>query len=224
MIAVFAAGSLLQQVGLTTTTVTNAGFLTGLYVFFTPVFGYLIYRARPHPIVAVCVPLALVGLYYLNGGSLDALTGGDLLIIVSAACWGLHILLLGIVARDTGLPVGISTATFIATGLIALPPALALEAPAVAAVATGWLEIGFAAVLSTALAFTLQAIAQQHLPAANAAMILSSESLFAALGAAILLGERLSAVGYLGAALIFSAIVATEVVPLVTRRKGPGPI
>ena len=75
------------------------------------------------------------------------------------------------------------------------------------------------AILSTAVAFTFQAIAQQHLPPSNAAIINSSETLFAAIGGALLLGERLTAIGYVGAALMFVAIVAVEVVPPLTQRK-----
>ena len=71
---------------------------------------------------------------------------------------------------------------------------------------------------STAVAFTLQAVGQQHVPAANAAIILSAESLFAALGGALLLGERLSLIGYGGAALIFFAIVMVESFPALQRR------
>ena len=219
LIAVFIAGSLFQQVGLQTTTVTNGGFLTGTYVFFTPLFAYLVYRTRPHIIIVICVPLALVGLYYLNGGQLDMFTAGDALILGCALCWGLQILLLGVVSKDTGLPIAISVASFLATGLVALPLAFALETPSLAGLSEGWVQIAYSAVLSTALAFTLQAIAQQHVPASNAAIILSSETLFAAIGGAILLGERLTPIGYFGATLMFVAIVAVEVIPPLTRRK-----
>ena len=162
------------------------------------------------------MPLALVGLYYLNGGRLDSLSGGDLLIIGCAVCWGLQILLIGIVSKETGLPIVISVACFVATGLIAIPLAFMLEGPTLAGLSAGWLQIAYAGILSTAVAFTFQAIAQQYLPPSNAAIINSSETLFAALGGAILLGERLALLGYFGAALMFMAIVAVEAVPALT--------
>jgi drug/metabolite transporter (DMT)-like permease len=219
IIAAFALGSLLQQVGLQTTTATNAGFLTGLYVFFTPLLGYLIYRTAPHPILYACVPLAIFGLYYLNGGRLDSFSTGDLLIIGCALAWGLQILLIGIVSKETGLPIFISVACFVATGLVALPLAFGLESPTMAGLSAGWIQIAYAGILSTAVAFTFQAIAQQHLPPSNAAIINSSETLFAAIGGALLLGERLSPIGYFGAALMFAAIVAVEAIPPLTQRK-----
>jgi drug/metabolite transporter (DMT)-like permease len=219
IIAAFVVGSLLQQVGLQTTTATNAGFLTGLYVIFTPLLAYLIYRTAPHPILYVCVPLAMVGLYFLNGGRLDTFSTGDLLIIGCAVAWGLQILLIGIVSKETGLPIFISVACFVATGLIAFPLALGLESPTFEGLSAGWVQIAYAGILSTAVAFTFQAIAQQHLPPSNAAIINSSETLFAAIGGALLLGERLTPVGYVGATLMLVAIVAVEAVPPLTRRK-----
>ena len=219
MSLVFFIGSWLQQAGLITTTATNGGFLTGLYVFFVPVLGFLIFRNRPHPIIFVCVPLALVGIYYLNGGGLDSFHQGDGLIVTSAIFWALHVILLGHVARATGLPVFVSAVSFLVAGLLALSLAFTLEAPNWQAITAGWVEIAYAGILSTAVAFTFQAIGQQYVPPANAAIILSAESLFAAIGGALILGERLPPVGYAGAALIFTAILAVEALPPLWARR-----
>lgn len=220
MSTVFFLGSWLQQAGLATTTATNGGFLTGLYVFFVPLLGYLLFRTRPHPIVFAGVPLALVGIYYLNGGGLGSFNSGDWLIVGSATFWAMHVILLGHVARMTGLPIFVSAISFLVAGIAASAIALGTETPTIEAISAGWLEIAYAAVLSTAVGFTLQAIGQQHVPPANAAIILSAESLFAALGGAIILGERLPPIGYAGAALIFAAILLVEAIPpLWARRK-----
>ena len=216
---VFFIGSWLQQSGLATTTATNGGFLTGLYVFFVPVLGFFIFRTRPHPIIFACVPLALVGIYYLNGGGLDSFNQGDLLIVVSAVFWGLHVVLLGHVARATGLPIFVSAISFLVAGAVALSLAFVIETPTLAGISAGWIEIAYAAILSTAVAFTFQAIGQQYVPPANAAIILSAESLFAAIGGALMLGERLPPIGYAGAALIFAAIIAVEALPPLWARR-----
>jgi len=213
MSLVFFIGSWLQQSGLATTTATNAGFLTGLYVFFVPLLGFLLFRTRPHPIIFVCVPLALVGIYWLNGGGIDSFNGGDGLIVISAVFWALHVILLGHIARATGLPIFVSAVSFLVAGVVALSLAFIIETPTLAGITEGWIEIAYAGILSTAVAFTFQAIGQQYVPPANAAIILSAESLFAAIGGALLLGERLPLVGYAGAALIFAAIVAVEALP-----------
>ncbi|MCP8883852.1 DMT family transporter [Devosia sp. XJ19-1] len=221
MSTVFFLGSWLQQAGLLTTTVTNGGFLTGLYVFFVPLLGFLLFRSRPHPIIFIGVPMALVGIYFLNGGGLDSFNGGDWLIVGSAIFWALHVILLSHVARMTGLPIFVSAVSFLFAGVAASALALGTEAPSLAAISLGWVEIAYAAVLSTAVGFTLQAIGQQHVPPANAAIILSAESLFAALGGAVILGERLPMVGYAGAALIFSAILLVEAIPALWARRKP---
>lgn len=210
---VFFFGAWLQQWGLQMTTATNGGFLTGLYVLFVPLIALLVLRARPHPILYFCVPAAIAGLYLLNGGGLARLNGGDALVVMSALFWAVHVLTLGYLGRRTGLPIAISALSFLFAGAVSLAAALLFEAPSIAGILSGWPQLLYVAVFSTALAFSLQAVGQVHVPAANAAVILSSESLFAALAGALLLCERLPPVGYLGAGLMFLAIVAVEVVP-----------
>ncbi len=219
----FLVGSYLQQRGLLVTTVTNGGFLTGFYVFFVPVILLFVFRIKPHPIVWVCAPLALLGLYFLNGAKLDGLNSGDALIIASAVFWAMHVLLLGHLARETGLPIFISCVSFLAGGAIAASGAFLLETPTLAALSEGWIEIAYAGILSTAVAFTLQAIGQVYVPPANAAIILSGEALFAALGGAVVLGERLLPLGYLGVAIILCAILLVETIPALKRRRQSRP-
>lgn len=216
----FFCGSWLQQVGLATTTVTKGGFLTALYVFFVPILVFVLFRTKPHPIIFVGVPLALAGVFMLNGGSIESLNRGDYLIIGSSVFWAMHVILLGHCARITGMPIFVSAVSFLIAGVFASSFAFGLETPSVEGISAGWLEIAYAAVCSTAIGFTLQAVAQQHVPPANAAIILTAESLFAALGGALLLGERLPTVGYFGAALLFAAIILVEALPpLWNRRK-----
>ncbi len=210
---VFFLGAVLQQVGLSQTTVTNSGFLTALYVLVVPVLAFVALRAPPQPIVWIGAPLAVFGVYWLNGGGFDSFNTGDLLVIVSALFWGVHVLLLGLVSRETGLPVTISAITFLITGILAGAGAFVFEAPSLEPLLAAWPQLAYAAILSTAFAFTLQAIAQQYAPPSNAAIILSAESLFAALGGAIVLGERLPPIGYAGAALIVAAILVVEALP-----------
>ncbi len=214
----FFLGSWLQQWGLATTSVTNGGFLTGLYVFFVPLILLLVFRTRPHPVVWLSAPVALIGLYLLSGASIDPFGGGDFLVIASAVFWGMQVLLLGYLVQQTGLPVFISALSFIAAGLISTFGAFGFENITVQAINGGWMEILYTALFSTAIGFTLQAMGQQYVPPANAAIILSGESLFAALGGAIILGERLAPLGYLGAAFIFMAIVLVETIPALNSK------
>jgi drug/metabolite transporter (DMT)-like permease len=218
LISVLFLGSWWQQAGLTNLSVTSTGFLTGLYVLFVPVILFLVSRQTPHPIVWLAAPLALAGIYFLSGG-LSQIGRDDLLVIGCAVCWACQILLLGHLAQVTRLPVNISATTFIGAGLLAAVGALLFETPTLAGIARGWIAVVYSAVFSTAIAFSLQAIGQRYVPSANAAIILSAESLFAALGGALFLGERLSLRGYFGAGMIFVAIVLVEAVPALRARR-----
>ena len=162
--------------------------------------------------------MALIGTYYLNGGVFDRFNLGDLLMVFGAVFWALQLLLLSHVARDTGLPMFASSLTFLFAGAVALVLVPFFETPSLAGIGAGWVQLTYSGVLATALAFTMQAVGQQYVPPANAAIILSAESLFAALGGALLLGERLPPIGYAGAALIFAAIVLVETVPVLVAR------
>lgn len=215
----FFLGAWLQQFGLTMTTVTNAGFITSLYVLFVPFFALAFLAQRPHPVIWIGVPMAIVGVYLLNGARLDSFNAGDLLVLASALAWAVQILMIGIVSKRTGLPVTISAICFAVTATLAAVGAFATETPTLAAIGDGWIEILYAGICSTAIAFTLQAVAQQYVPPSNAAIILSAEGLFAAIGGALLLNERLSPIGYAGAALIFAAILVVELVPALRERR-----
>ncbi len=210
----FFFGSWLQQWGLLTTTATNGGFLTGLYVFFVPIIQLVLFRTRPHFVIWICAPLALLGLFLLSGASVNPFGIGDYLVIASAVFWALQVYMLGHLAARTRLPLTISVLCFLAAGLLGTIGAIGFETVTPQILQAGWVEILYAAIFSTAIGFSLQAMGQQYVPPANAAIIVSSESLFAAAGGAILLGERLSATGYMGISILFVAIVAVETVPV----------
>jgi len=209
----FFLGSWLQQWGLLTTTATNAGFLSGLYVFFVPVIQLTLFRTKPHLIVWICAPIAIFGMFLLSGASVDPFGIGEYLVITSAVFWAMQLYLLGHLVVQTKLPLTITSACFLVTGLLGTIGAFSFETVSLAVLQIGWVEILYTAVFSTAISFSLQAMGQQHVPPANAAIILSSEGLFAAAGGALILGERLSATGYVGIAILFTAIVAVEAIP-----------
>jgi len=203
-----------QQIGMVTTTVTNAGFLTGLYVVLTPILGLALLRSRPHWVVWPAALTALTGIALLGGGSLAALNVGDVWMLVCAVFWALQIVFVGLFAGPSGRPYTLSFVQFAVTAILAGLGTLAFEAPTLAGLWQAWPEIVYGGVLSTGLAFTLQIIGQRHTTAAQAAIFLSSESLFAALFGAVILGERIAAIGLVGCALIFAAMLAVELVPM----------
>ena len=143
----------------------------------------------------------------------------SLLIVICAVFWAMHVLLLGYLARITGLPVPVGCQLLLCRAAGAGGWRRWSNTRPSPALRQGWVQLLYAGVLATAVAFTMQAIGQQYVPAANAAIILSAESLFAALGGALFLGERLPPIGYAGAALIFIAIILVETVPALLQRR-----
>src|SRR5690606_29351504 len=161
----------------------------------------------------------LTGIYLLTGADLRSFVIGDLQLLLCAVCWGIQVAMLGELVRQTGMPIFVSTINFWATAILALGGAFVLETPTWSGIAGGGMAIGYSGGCSTAIAFSLQAIGQRYVPPANAAIVLSSEALFAAAFGAWLLHERLPPLGYLGAAIIFVAIVTVELVPALRKRR-----
>jgi drug/metabolite transporter (DMT)-like permease len=209
-----------QQTGLLTTTVTNSGFLTGLYVVFTPIIAVLFLREMPHVIVWPGALLALTGIFLLSGGNLSALSIGDHLTILCAGFWAIQVILIGKFAKRTGRPLALSAIQFAVCTVLALAVALVFEPFDWVAIRTATKEILFAGIFSSGVAFTLQAIAQRHTTPSQAAIFLSSEALFAAMFGALILNERIDGIGYVGCALMFSAMLLVEIVPEMRKNKG----
>lgn len=215
--AIFFAGIGFQQMGFATTSVTNAGFLTAMYVPLTPVIGVLVFRSWPSPMIWPLVVLSIIGAYLL-AGSLEAMKQGDILMMVSALCWTFQIILVGRMVSQYGNPLAFALLQFATAGLLGLLFGLPFESLDVASLQGAWFEIIYTGVFSGALAFGLQAIGQRYTPPADAAIILSGESLFAAIFGAILLGERLNPGQYFGCFLIFSCILLVELLPQIQKR------
>ncbi|WEX11186.1 DMT family transporter [Chelativorans sp. AA-79] len=212
-------GMAAQQVGLLTTTVTNSGFLTGLYVVMVPFLGVLVFRQRPHVIVWPAALTALAGIWLLSGGGAVALKPGDWLTILCALCWAFQVFFIARAASGTGRPVTLAVMQFAVTGAIGLAVALAVEPMEVPAITMALPEILYAGIFSGGIAFTLQVIGQRYTTAPQAAIFLSTEAVFAALFGAVFLGERLPSAGLAGCALILSAILMVELVPALRARR-----
>ncbi|HEY0120389.1 MAG TPA: DMT family transporter [Rhizobium sp.] len=217
-IALF-GGAATQQLGLLTTTVTNSSFITGLYVVFVPLIAVIFLRRRPHWIIWPAALTALSGIYLLSGGSFSQLTFGDYLTVVCAVFWAVQITLAGALVSETGRPLGISAAQFAVTAILALAVAAIAEPISIADIRAALGEILYVGIFSSGLAFALQVIGQRYTSAPQAAIFLSAEALFGASLGALLLGETMGPLGYAGCALMFSAMLAVELVPELTRRR-----
>ena len=225
---IFFAAMSFQQIGLLATSVTNTGMLTGLYVLFVPLLVFLWTRQKQPIYIAPCALLAFAGIWLLGGGGLTGFSWGDGFVIICALFWALHVIVLGRYVQSMPYPVTYATVQFAVCGLSAglgffAARLLAWSAEpsfSLASLQPALPEILYAAIIAGGLSFTLQAIAQRYTSATVTAVLLSAESLFAAIGAAIIIGERLDWLGYLGCALLFAAISATAVLSSIGEEKG----
>ncbi|MCB1445338.1 MAG: DMT family transporter [Rhizobiaceae bacterium] len=214
-------GAITQQIGMLTTTVTNASFLTGLYVIIVPVLSVIVLRRLPHWIIWPAALMALAGIFYLAGGRLSTLVAGDFWMIACAACFGTQVLLVGIFMSGSDRPLALSAVQFLVTGAGALAIAAAIEPVSWAGIVEAAPHILYSGLVSSGIAYTLQVVGQRWTTAPQAAIFLSSESLFGAFFGALVLGERISPIGYFGCALIFVAMLLVEIVPELTKRRRP---
>ncbi|WP_438752747.1 DMT family transporter [Pararhizobium sp. O133] len=213
------AGASTQQFGLLTTSVTNSGFLTGLYVVFVPVLTVLFLRKRPHWVIWPGAMMAFLGIFLLSGGTFAGLSTGDLLTIVCAVFWAIQMILVGIFASSTGRPMTLSMVQFAVCAILGCAFGAVFEPLDLAAIQNALPEILYAGFFSSGIGFICQVVAQRYTTAPQAAIFLSSEALFAALFGVLLLGETISAMGYVGCAIIFAAMLIVEIVPELTKPK-----
>jgi len=211
-------GAVFQQIGIMGTTVSNAGFLTALYVPMVPILAWLIDRHAPHPAVWPATIGSFIGTFMLSGGRFDALTVGDYWVIASTLFWAAHVFWVGRVAAHRGAPIMVAVTQFVVSGVLSMLVALAIEDIELAGLVEAAPAILYGGLLSVGVAFTLQVIAQRHTPATDAAILLSSEILFAALAGALYLGERLTPLQLAGGGIIFVCILGVQVAPILLRK------
>ncbi|MDV3440039.1 DMT family transporter, partial [Pseudomonas otitidis] len=201
----------LQQVGLLFTSVTNSGFITGLYVIIVPLLGLLLGH-RTGMGTWIGALLAVGGMFLLSVGDNFQVARGDWLQLAGAVVWGVHVLLVGFFASRHD-PVRLAILQFITCAVISLALALVLEDIRLDAIILAGPAILYGGVIAVAIGYTLQVVAQKHAIASHAAIILSLEAVFAAIAGALMLSESLHARGYLGCALMFVGMLVAQLWP-----------
>lgn len=216
----FFAGAWLQQEGIRTASVTNTGFLTALYVVITPFVAWMAMGRVPSWLVWPAVALSAMGTWLLGGGSIGAFSRGDGLVALSAFFWAGHVVMTGTAARY-GRPIGFTMEQFAVVGVLAAIGAMTLETVTLSGLRGAAWDIAFVGLLSSALTFTLLTVALQHTPPSEAVVICSTETLFAALVAYLVLGERLPGIGWIGAGLILVAMLLVQLGPSLVAARRP---
>ncbi len=204
-------GASLQQLGLVTTTAGKGGFITGLYVVIVPLLLALFWHERVRRANWAGAGLAVVGLFLLSVSLQEAfhIEPGDVWVLFGAFAWAMHVIAVGRLAPGHD-PLALATAQYVICALLCAAAALVSEWGTWDGMVRAAPAILYAGVLSTGLAYTGQIVAQRHAPAADAAIILSMESAFAALSGWLALGETLTAQQLAGCALIFAGMLLAQ--------------
>jgi drug/metabolite transporter (DMT)-like permease len=216
------AGATLQQMGLVYTTAGKAGFITGLYVVIVPVIGIFLGHRIGFSVWAGA-GLAAVGLYFLSVTKTFSVDQGDMLVLLSAFFWAVHVLLIGHFARRAD-PFCIACIQFFVCSLLSFFGAGLTEEIALQTVCRAAGPILYGGVLSVGIAYSLQVVSQRTCPPAHAAIILSLEAVFAALAGWVVLGETLRPRNILGCVLMLSGMLVVQLVPLIKKQKHQGKI
>lgn len=207
-LALFAAGSL-QQFGVSYTTAGKAGFITTLYVVFVPIISVIL-RKRVRPIMWLCVVLGAIGLYLLcMTDSSFSLTFGDSLVLLCAVAFGIHIMVVDHFSPKMD-GIKLSCVQFLTAGTLGIIGMFIFETPDINAILDCAVPILYAGVLSCGLGYTFQVIAQKHAEPTVASLLMSLESVFAVISGAILLGESMSVRELSGCAVIFAAVIISQ--------------
>ena len=207
-LALFAASSL-QQIGLVYTDAGKAGFLTAMYIVLTPILG-LFWKQKPPKTTFFSVLLAVVGLYLLSCMGVTEVNKGDLYLMGCALAFAVQINCIGHFAEGLdGFRMNCIQALTVA--VLSIPFVALTETVDTANLLACWLPLCFAGMLSMGLAYSLQIVGQKHLEPSPAALIMSLESVFAALGGWWLLNERMTVPELIGCGLVFAAVVLSQI-------------
>ena len=210
--AALCVASAFQQIGISMTTAGKAGFVTALYIVIVPLLGIFLKR-RIHPAVWGCVAVAAAGFYLLCVKEGFSVGRGDLLVLCCALVFSAHIMVIDRFDALGADCVKMSCIQFAVTAALSAVPMLIFESPSLSSIYDARMSILYAGVLSSGVGYTLQIAAQKHADPTAATLIMSLESVFAALSGWLILGEVLSAKELLGCGLVLAAVIAAQLVP-----------
>lgn len=209
--ALFIVAEVLQQIAYIDSSVTNASFLISTYTVITPLAVWLLFGERPSGCIMLAALMTLAGSYLLTGASSGAIGRGDMISIATAFAFAIWTIEIGRHMHLFGKPFTVASVQFAACAIVVLPFGWEFGNLSLAGVSAAWLDLVVLGLFSTALAYCLQTVAQQHTSASHAAIIVSSECVFAGIAAAALLNERISLEGAAGAAVVLAAVLIVAI-------------
>ena len=212
-VILFAAATF-QQYGIAIThDAGKGGFITGLYIVLVPIIGIFLGR-KTTLLTWISAVVAIAGLFFLCLGGNKAIGIGDILFLIGAVFWSLHILTIDHFSHRM-YPLRFAQTQFLTCGVISLVCMVLFEQPTMSEVKEAVIPLLYTGLLSVGVAYTLQIIGQRDADPTFAAIIMSTESVFSALGVMIVKHQFMTVREYFGCALIFAAIIMSQLDPRV---------
>ena len=204
------AAAVTQQFGIASSGAGKGGFITSLYIVIVP-FMSVILGQKIRKGIWLSAVIAIIGMYLLSIGEGFSISEGDIYLIICAFLFALHIMVVDATGKKTD-GIVLSMFQFLTAGILCSIGAI-FEKPQMNAILSAWLPILYAGAFSCGIAYTLQVVAQKYVRPSRAVFALSLESVWAAIGGALILAERLSAREIAGCALVFAAVLVAEIEP-----------
>lgn len=206
-----------QQFGISMTTAGKAGFITALYVVIVPFLGVFIKKKIPK-ITWVCVAIAVFGFYLLCVNEGFSISKGDLLVLCCAFFYSMHIMVIDHFTAKNVDGIRMSCVQFLVAGVLGMIMMFLTETPVLANIWAARMSILYTGVVSSGVGYTLQILGQKHTEPTTATLLMSLESVFAALAGWLLLNEVMTGKEFLGCVLVFAAVILAQV-PLPMGKK-----
>ena len=209
----------LQQYALQKSMISNAAFLSTLYVPFVGIISRFIIKKQVHWIVWIAILLCLYGSYLLSSNQSIEMQQSDSLLFIAALFFALHIICIDIFIKKLNSPFLFGSIQYFIVFILSMLLAFTWEDPKLSNMQIEWFEILYTGIFSAGIGYTLQIIAQHKVNPAPAAIILSMESVFAVIAGWILLNQVLDTQKILGCLAIFSGVIIVQLVPIIIKQK-----
>ncbi|MBE6941274.1 MAG: DMT family transporter [Ruminococcaceae bacterium] len=207
-VALFAATAL-QQIGLIYTTAGKGGFITTMYIIMVPILGLFLKR-KPPKMVGLSVVIAAVGLYLISGAGFTAINIGDVLMLLCAVAFAVQILIMDRVAGELN-SMALNMSQALVCAVISGICALIFDSTTWQGILDCWFPLCWAGIMSMGIAYTLQIVGQKAIEPTTASLLMSFESVFAAISGWLLLSESFTLTEGIGCVLVFAAIMLTQI-------------
>ena len=204
----------LQQYALQKSQISNAAFLSTLYVPFVGIISRIIFRKKIHWIIWIAILLCLYGSYLLSSNQTLEVRKSDSVLFIAAFFFALHIILIDIFMKKLNSPFIFGSIQYFYVFLFSFIVAISIENPTLNNIKIEWFEILYTGIFSAGVGYTLQIMAQHRASPAPAAIILSMESVFATISGWIILNQTLDTNKIFGCIAIFLGVVIVQFIPI----------